>query len=288
MKFVANLVLSLLLFVAMHANASTTVTAIVPAPPGGAIDIAMAHLQKYLQEKKNMKIVFTYKPGGDTLIGARELDSSPKNGSVVGFFTIVGIATAKKNGIDFDYVSATRRYFQLFVVHPKTGMKTYKDFLANVSANNNFGYSGSTQLLQYNQLMEFENIKNRPGTIPYKGGAPLVNDLIGGHVDMAIMPIPVVKKHVDDKKLTVIASTAPIKEYGNIPNLAKKHPAWMDVSGVCIIFPKGTDKNVVANWRTMIKEYLEDPETIKQFAEEYSERYPFGESFLASLIAPLK
>lgn len=289
MKFIYKTIL-LLLLLGYNVSFANTITAIIPFSPGGGTDISMRHLQKYLLDVKNIKVNFVFRPGADTIIGSTELNNSPKNGSVVGFTGITGLAAAINTGLEFEYVSATRKYTQVLVTHNSLNIKDYSDLLkkANQGTVFSYGYVSPAQLFQYEQLITFEKIKNKPTLIPYKGGSQLVNDLLGNHINLAMIPIIIAKPHIESGKIKVLATDKSLKDYPNIPVLSEKFPSWEEIGGYCIVFPKGTDQKVVSEWRSIIKEYLENPQTIKDFKEEYSEAYPTGEKFLKNLLGSLK
>jgi len=280
----------LFLILIAQLSLANSITAIQTLSPGGGLDAAMLHLQKYLQEKKNMKIVFSYKPGGDSLVGLRELNNSPKNGSVIGFTTISGLSVAVNSGLEFEYVSATRKYAQVLIAKNDINVSDYNDLLKKINQGINFNYgsSGPAQVLQYEQIIQFGKLQYKPNLIPYKGAGQLINDLLGGHLDLAMIPINVAKEHINSGKIKILALSMPVDDYKNIPVLSKLYPKWKDIGGYGIVFPYGTDQKIVNEWRLLIKEYLEDPRTIKDFINDDSEAYPSGEKFLKNFIDMLK
>lgn len=265
--------------------AQETITAIIPFSPSGGTDISMKHFQKYLEDKKNIKIVFSYRPGAEGVVGLRELNNSPKNGSVVGFTTIASLAEGIKNNLDFEYISATRKYAQVFLIHNSVNVDRFDDLIKRVNQGDkfNFGYGSPAQLLHIKQIPDFEKSKETV-LIPYKGAGPLMNDLIGGHINIGFLPISVAEQHINTGKVKILASSTPLKQYSNITIIPKKYPDWKDIGGYCIVFPKNTDPKILDFWKKTVKEYLDDPQTNQEFEKESSERYPFGETFLRNLV----
>ena len=130
--------------------------------------------------------------------------------------------------------------------------------------------------------------KVTPVVVPYKGGGPVVNDILGGHIDVALLPYALVKDHVTSHKLKIIASTSKIVDYPNIPILTKKYRGFPDYGGYCMILPKNSDTRIVTFWRQTLEEYLSDTRVKEDFEQDASEAYPAGEKFLKEIVKEIQ
>ena len=97
---------------------------IMPFGQGGGVELSLKHIEKYLNER-NITFISIYKPGAEGLIGLQELSKSPKDGSVIGYTTIGSVSNAIKSDLNFEYITATRKFTSVLVTNPKTNIKNY-------------------------------------------------------------------------------------------------------------------------------------------------------------------
>lgn len=274
----------LLIFIALliSINSLAQVTkVIIPFPPGGGTDTAFKHFQKYTEKKYNITLVPVYEPGADSLIGLSKIAGAKNDGSILGFATVAGLATHKSKHPDyqFDYVSMISKSSMAVVTHTNSGIKNINDLESEIKTSKtikSFAFGAPAQKIALNQLF-FHNNSVPPDFIPYKGASPLLNDLLGGHVDVAVVPLNVVKSHIDSKKLVLIATTANIT--GTI-NLYKRYTNWESNDGFAIFLPNNSNTEVHKFWINLIQRYLIDPSTLEYFTTEQLEPTMFGTSAL--------
>ena len=275
-----------LFFLSALVNAAPSITAVVTYPPGGGLDQSMRHYQKYVKTKFDIDIVFDYKVGAESLIGSQYLNTAPKDGTVIGFTSIAALAfVVKNNKLDFDYVSATRRYDEVIVVSKNTNINDFDDLASKLRSDVvlSFGIGTPAHKLQIDQLLSNINPKNPQILVPYKGASPIVNDLLGDHINAAMLPVATVREHIASGNLKILGTTLGLAPF-NVPAMSKKYNKWTDISGYCIIFPKNTKPEVVEYWKKITKQYLSDPNVLNDFKNEWSVPIPAGEDSLKSII----
>jgi len=255
----------------------TPIKMIIPFPPGGGTDIAFKHFQKYAEETRGLVIIPIYKPGADSLIGLSEIAGSKNDGFTLGFATIAGLATYKSKHPDyqFDYVSMISKPSMAVVTHTNSGIKTINDLEYEIKASRitkSFAFGAPAQKIALNQLF-LHNNSTPPDFIPYKGANPLLNDLLGGHIDVAVIPLNVVKSHIDSKKLVLISTTAKLN--GTV-NLYKRYANWESNDGFAVFLPNNTNIELHKFWSNLIQKYLIDPTTLEYFTAEHLEPTMFG------------
>jgi tripartite-type tricarboxylate transporter receptor subunit TctC len=250
---------------------------IIPFPPGGGTDIAFKHFQKYAEETHGITIVPTYKPGADSLIGLGAIAESKPDSMTLGFVTVAGLATYKSKYPDyqFAYVSMISKSTMAVITHPNSGIKTINDLESEIKASKitkSFAFGAPAQKIALSQLFS-HNKTPPPDFIPYKGASPLLNDLLGGHVDVAVVPLNIVKSQIDSKKIVLIATTASIT---GTTNLYKRYPNWESNDGFVIVLPNNVNTEVYTFWSNLTQKYLTNPLTLEYFTKEHLEPVTFG------------
>ena len=257
---------------------------IIPFSPGGGTDIALKHFQKYTEETRGIVMFPVYKPGADSLIGLSEIAGSKNDGMTLGFVTVAGLATYKNKYPDyqFDYVSVISKSTMAVVTHPLSGISTINHLESEIKVSKitkSFAFGAPAQKIALNQLF-LHNKTSPPDFIPYKGAGPLLNDLLGGHIDVAVMPLNVVKSQIDSKKLVLIATT----KINGITSLYKRYPNWESNDGFVIVLPSNANIEVHSFWSNLIEKYLSDKMTLEYFATNHLESSIFGPATVKTLV----
>ena len=256
--------------------AEKPVNVIIPFPPGGGVDATFKNLARYA-EKHNIKLIPVYKPGAEGLIGMNELAKMPKDGHHISIATSGNIATyqIKNNTNDLTPLIGIRNSMSAVVVNSSSNIKTFEEY-ENAIKNDpkfNFGFGAPGQRMLINQLTEMMKVTIKPVMIPYKGGAQVVTDLLGGHITSAMVPFNIVSSHIDSGALHLIAinASSPLSKYPSVILLQKKYPTWQDFDWYCLVLPPNTSPEIRKDWTSFIKQYLSDPLVLSEFTQEYAE-----------------
>lgn len=259
-----------------------TVSVVIPFAPGGGVDNSFKHLQQYAYEK-GINFVPVFKGGAEGTIGIRGVADSDKNGYTLGLTTAGSLALYELRHQESNKVTPVtgiKTTVQVFVTHPNSGIKTFKD-LENALKNRDdidIGIGNPGQRIVWDQFFEISKIKNPPTLVPYRGAAHVLKDVIGGHIHATYLPITVLKGIVDSGDLIPLAVTAQaVSEWPNAPVISTLLKDWKDLEfGHVVFMPKNTDKEIVEFWTSFFKEYLNDPSTKKEFQKTYSIAVDFG------------
>jgi tripartite-type tricarboxylate transporter receptor subunit TctC len=262
---------------------------VVPFSPGGGVDQTFRHMQKYA-DSHGITLVGIYKPGAEGLIGMNEIAGQPKDGYhiAIGTAGTVAIHRMKNSGKELVLVSSIRNGLTAFVSSKNSIVKNLNDLDQAIhdGAKISFGYGAPGQKMVLYQLFEFAHPVSEPLMVPYKGGAPVVMDLVSGHIDIAAVPLSIVKNYIDAGKVNFLAlgSQKKLDEFPNVPLITKKYPLWQDFDGFCVILPAGTDAAIIDAWGKFIKQYLEDPVVQKEFIRDFTEITPVGSKYTESTV----
>lgn len=191
---------------------------ISPFPAGNVNEIVVRTVGDKLKESTGQPFVYEYKPGGAGVIAAQALMASPPDGYTVllctsGMTSINPHAFAKlpyDPARDFAPITAAIRTQLVFAAHPATPGNTLAEFIANAKAN-----PGKTNFASFtagnpshfagvilNQLAGIDMLH-----VAYKGTPPAVQDLLGGQVMTAFVPIISAKPHIEAGKMKAYALT---------------------------------------------------------------------------------
>jgi tripartite-type tricarboxylate transporter receptor subunit TctC len=260
---------------------SKPVRLIVPFPPGGAVDYYARAVQNRLAETLGQPIVIENRAGASGMVGAELVAKSPPDGYTV----LVGnIASLAMNvGIyskmpydpakDLTPIMRTVAVDYAMVVHPSVPARTVADFVAYARANPgklSYGSAGSGSAPH----LSTELFKQRAGIdivhIPFKGGGPMVTDLLGGQIQMVIADQANLMPHVKAGKLRALAVGTLVRSavYPDLPTIAESgYPgfearAWQGIAG-----PAGMPPDVVKQLQAAIAKVMAMPDVHARLVE---------------------
>ena len=271
--------------------AESTVNAVITFGPGASTDIITKHFAAYVKEKKNINMVFTYKPGADALVGLQHIAASPADGKTIGFTTVGGLANGVVRGLTFDYISATRKNTDMLVTHPGNPILNYNELLVRTKflPQVTVGYSGPGMKILLDQIMKGTTIGPNVTLVPFKGGAQLFTDILGKHIDIAMIPgNSTIRAHALAGSIRVLAVSSVDTAFPNAVVLPNVINSWVDSGGHCIIFPSGTPAPILSFWRNVVQEYLLDPGVLKEFAEDKTTTFLPGPKELGNIVHKLQ
>lgn len=268
---------------------SKPVTVIIPFAPGGGVDQTFRNLQKYAATK-GITLNPVYKPGAEGVIAKRELIGMPEDGFHLSVTTAGVIANYRMTNPETDVVpiTAIRDSIMVFVTHPGSNINTFDELEKSVKDGKklSFGFGAPGQRMVLEQFFSFVKPPAAPLLVPYKGGAPVVNDLLGGHVDVAAVPLSIVKNHIDSGKLKLLAIGAKTKIEG-LPDatlIKVKYPKWEDPDAFAVVVEKGTDPAAIKFWSEFMKDYMNDAAIRREFTAEYTVPAEFGPKAVEKMI----
>ena len=257
------------------------VTIVVPFPPGGSTDMIARTLGAKLQEQLHQTFIIDNRAGATGTIGMGLVKRAAPDGytlivSSLGPFVITPHLI--KNlpydiHKDFDLLSVLVQAPNVLVVPASSPYKSVADVIAALKKTPNkltFASSGNGS----SDHLTAELFWQRTGThgvhVPYKGGAPAMNDLLGGVVDASFQNINVVVQHVAAGKLRALAVTGDKRStlLPNVPTLAESGVKGADVySWQAIAAPKGLPADVKKTLSTAIVAALNDPQVKPRLVE---------------------
>jgi tripartite-type tricarboxylate transporter receptor subunit TctC len=197
---------------------SQTVKIIVPFPPGGTTDILARQVANELAQKWGVPVIIDNRAGASGTIGSEQLVRSPRDG-----YTLMVTATHHvinpslyKNlkydtRTDFTPIALIASVPNVLVVNPSLPVKNVQELIKYAKDKPGVLSFGSAGVGGANHLAG-ELFKHAAGIdivhVPYKGAAPALNDLIGGHIPMMFDSLPGVIQHIRSGQLRALGVTS--------------------------------------------------------------------------------
>ena len=253
---------------------------VVPFPPGGPLDIMGRGIAQKLQEAWSQPVVIDNRPGAGGGIGADLVAKSPGDGYtlLMGAVSTHAINPSLYAKIpydpqkDFVPVALVAQVPNVLVVNPALPVQSVKDLIAYAKANPgslSFG-SGSTGSTGH---LAGELFKTMAGVdmvhIPYKGGAPAMQDLLAGQTQLMFDNLANALPQVKAGKLRAIAVTtvARAPSVPELPTIAESGLPGFDLTTWFGIFaPAGTPPEVVAKLNAEIAKALSAKDLAERLA----------------------
>jgi tripartite-type tricarboxylate transporter receptor subunit TctC len=211
-----------------------SVRIVVPFAPGGASDIIARLLAADLTEAFGQNVVVDNRGGGGTVLGTEIVARAPADGHTLlvntPSFTInAGVRKLPYDSFaDFSPVTLIAVSPLALVTHPSLPVRSMKELIALAKSRpGQLIYASSGQGSPTHMGMELLRFSGvRMTHVPYKGAAPALTDLIGGHVQLMQTSVIVVKPHAATGRLRPIAVTT-----------AKRSAALPDVQAIAETIP---------------------------------------------------
>jgi tripartite-type tricarboxylate transporter receptor subunit TctC len=271
---------------AAHAQTypSKQITLVIPFAAGGSNDIIARAIGKELSNAWGQPVIAENRPGAGSVIGASTVASAPPDGyTLLLVSTTFTINAAIKKRMPFDTlkdftpVAFVARSPLLFVASKNLPVKSAKEVLALAKSKPGQITYASAGIGSINQIAA-ELIAQSAGVrlmhVPYKGGAPALNDLLGGHVDTYVSSLPQVQQLAQSGQVDALAvtSTKRVPILPNVPTLDEAGVSGFDLSSWWgIVGPANMPPDVVNKLNAEINKMLKSPELGKFFANEGAE-----------------
>jgi len=271
---------------------SKPVRVIVPFPPGGTTDLIARIVQPKFQEFIGNTVVIENRSGAGGSVGALEAAQAAPHG----YTLLMVFDTHAVNHHIFKMAPDPFKAFEhimLMVTSPSLlvgvsnfAPNTLAELVARAKAQpERVTYatpgSGSSNHLGALLLQQYAGIKMTQ--VAYKGGGPMIQALLGGHVDIAFISTPLILPHAQAGKVKAIAigGKQRIAQLPEVPTLTETYPGFEQTSWFGLLAPAGIRKEISMRvWKEMART-LEVPEVRQRLAERgFDVRSSSPEEFL--------
>ncbi|QFZ87633.1 ABC transporter substrate-binding protein [Variovorax paradoxus] len=253
---------------------------VVGYAPGGATDRVARIVGDKLTAKLGVPVIVENKPGAGGRLAAQQVKATPAGQNVLMLANpavmIVAPLVFKDNGYeperDFVPVSHVNAYDFALSVSPTLPVRELNHLLAWMRANPqqaNVGVPATGSLPHFFGLMVGEKAKVQTQVVGYRGSAPLLNDLIGGQVPIAVDTEDVVLPQHNAGKLRILALSGE-KRSPFAPTIPTFKEAGLDLAAAgwnTFFAPATMPKEKVERLATTIHAVMQDPDTQRKFKD---------------------
>ena len=256
---------------------------ILPFAPGGVTDMVMRMTSKFVADRVGQPIAVDNRPGAGGTVGMTAVAKAQPNGYTIGATaSSTIIATPLLNGnlafetSEIAFVSLLATVPMVLTVNSSLGVNSAADLLKYIRANKGKLSYGSTAVGHYGHVAMMEASESQGAGMvhsPYKGEAPLMQDLLGGQIQIAFFAPSTIKPQADAGKVKLlgVSGTKRLKSNPNLPTLAeqgwtapifKMNPGWVGV-----IAPSKTPASIIQRLSKEYQAAVHDPEINSKISE---------------------
>jgi tripartite-type tricarboxylate transporter receptor subunit TctC len=269
---------------------------IVPFTPGGGTDFVSRVVATELAKNTGWTVIVENKAGAGGTIGLVEAVRAPNEGydMVMGQADNLIIAPAVQKNPGLDPLKDLTPVIQvasspfLFMGAADSKFKNLKDVIAAAKANPKaitYGTAGHGTFAQLAAVLLMQAADFNMEEVPYKGAAPAMTDLLGGHISIAALSIASGMPQIQAGKLRGLAVTSINRNPAlpDVPTVAEQGFKDFEAGGwLGILVPNGTPPAVIARLNTEIGKVMMMPEVkAKLIAQGVESRTSTPEQFAA-------
>jgi tripartite-type tricarboxylate transporter receptor subunit TctC len=256
---------------------SKPVRIIVPYTPGGGTDIISRLIAAKMAERWGQQVLVENRPGANGVIGTEVMVRSPADGHtlavVVGAHVVNAVLQSK---MPFDPIGDTAAVSLVATspwvvgIWPGVPAQNLRELIAYAKANPGklrFGSSESSSRLAGEQFKQVAGVDLVH--VPYKGGAQIVQDMLGGHVEVGFTSVLTFLAHHKSGKLRILAVGGKNRA-GAMPDVPTAAEAGLAGYETYVWYgmyaPKGTPRDIVSRIQQEIARIVREPESGERLA----------------------
>ena len=241
-------------------------------PPGGSVDQVARILGQPLQQALGQTVIVDNKGGASGSIGTAAVAAAPADGYT---FAVVFDTHAVNPSLQLNLAFDTRKDLapvaligtgaMVLATQADSPYKTFADVIKAAKAGKNVTYgsigAGSLGHLAMALLAKSDHLDLIH--VPYRGGGPLMNDALGGQVQLSIASVFLTKPHLDSKRLRALAVTTSKRSphLPDVPTVAENGYASFDApTWWAVLAPAKTPPDIVKRMNDEINTLLKRPD----------------------------
>jgi len=276
---------------------SRPIRLVVPFPAGGGTDITGRWIALGLAQELKATVIVDNVPGATGTLGAGQVARAAPDGHtlLLGISATNAIAPALYKGLSYkpetDFTPLARVAFggNLIVVHPSLSVKNIGELIDLARKSGGDLAYGSWGVGSGGHLA-MEGLNQHAGTkithVPYKGVAPLLQDLMGGHIKVAVVDLGAGAPYVTSGKLRPIAVSGAKRSslLPQVPTLVEQGVPFDTESWYAVFGPARMPAPVVAQLAQALQNVLKTPDSAKRIHDLGMEGVPISREAFEQLV----
>ncbi|GEQ78161.1 MFS transporter [Comamonas testosteroni] len=264
---------------------------------GGSADIAARIIAKKLGENIGQSVVVDNKPGAGGNLAHAQVAHGPTDGSVL-LFGSIGPLSISPHFMKVSYdplkdlapITMGVTFPNVLVVPASKGIKTLGEFVTAAKrepgkldfASTGPGSAAHLAGELLNDIAKIDTVH-----IPYKGGAPALQDVLGGRVSSFYAAPPTALPHIESGKLIPLATTGLTRPayLPNVPTVAETYPGFNATNWYAFVAPGKTPKPLLDRWNVELVKVLNAPEVRANLLKHGQTAAPTSREELAKFIS---
>jgi tripartite-type tricarboxylate transporter receptor subunit TctC len=252
---------------------------VVGFAPGGGTDIAARLIGQWLTERLGQPFTVENRPGASTNVATELVVHSSPDGYTLMVFSITNtVNPALFTQLNFNFVrdmsgvAGINSAPLVLMVNPAVPVASVAELISYAKANpgkislGNFGIGSSSHVVgELFKMMADVNMVD----VPYRGGAPMVTDLLGGQLQVGIDNLTGSIEHIRAGKLRALAVTTVSRSpvLPNVPTLGEFLPGFEANSWIAVGAPKNTPAEIIDKLNREINAGLADPKIVGRLTD---------------------
>ncbi|MGU3628694.1 Bug family tripartite tricarboxylate transporter substrate binding protein [Comamonas sp. C24C] len=273
------------------------VTMVVGFAAGGSADIAARIIAKKLGENIGQSVVVDNKPGAGGNLAHAQVAHGATDGSVL-LFGSIGPLSISPHFMKVSYdplkdlapITMGVTFPNVLVVPASKGIKTLGEFVAAAKrepgkldfASTGPGSAAHLAGELLNDIAKIDTVH-----IPYKGGAPALQDVLGGRVSSFYAAPPTALPHIESGKLIPLATTGLTRPayLPNVPTVAESYPGFNATNWYAFVAPGKAPKPLLDRWNIELVKVLNAPDVRANLLKHGQTAAPTSREELAKFIS---
>lgn len=273
------------------------VTMVVGFAAGGSADIAARVIAKKLGENIGQSVVVENKPGAGGNLAHTQVANGASDGSVL-LFGSIGPLSIAPHFMKLSYdplkdlapITMGVSFPNVLVVPAASGIKTLGEFVAKAKREPgklDFASTGPGSAAHLAGELLNDVAKIDTLHVPYKGGAPALQDVLGNRVTSFYAAPPTALPHIESGKLIPLATTGLARPayLPNVPTVAETFPGFNATNWYAFVASAKTPKPLLDRWNTEIVKVLNTPEVRENLLKHGQTAAPSSREELGKFIA---
>ena len=273
---------------ALSAYPERPIRLIVSFPPGGSSDAMARIVQPGLERLLGQPIIIENRAGAGGMLAIDVVAKAAPDGYLIGLGGAGALGTnlALQEKMPYDPrkdvapVSGLAGSPFILAAAPSFQGSSLRDVIAQAKASGDklsIGHGGNGTLMHLTAEMFNQMAGTRVALVPYRGIAPVVSDLVGGHVALGIIDPPSGMSQIEAGQIKAIAisSAKRFARLPQIPTLAESGLPGFESNGwFGIVAPAATPTDVIATLNTALVKVLREPEVVERIRALGAEPMP--------------